>query len=87
MPTSMTVQEWQAALAAAERTEPVEGWSSTEIAAILSLSKHRAGELLRDWVRDGQWEFAGRMRKPRIDGSFYPTPVYRPIVTKEGCDV
>ena len=77
----ITRAEWDAALRAAYGTNQAEGLSIAEIAERTGWSTVQAGRTIRRLVAAGEWEYAGKARRLRVDGVDFPVPVYRPKET------
>jgi hypothetical protein len=78
--SSITLDEWLAAISNATESQPDDGFTSDELAELLGISRSLAVKRLGEAIRAGRVYCAGRRRITRIDGVKGRIPIYK---TKE----
>ena len=73
------VAELEAWLAHLDVPAKVDGMTAAEIAKLKGLTISRTRRALRAAIDAGAWEYAGKRRATRINGTPYQIEVYRPV--------
>ena len=73
------VAELEAWLAHLDVPVKVDGMTAAEIAKLKGLTIDRTRRALRAAIEAGAWEYAGKRRATRINGTSCQVAVYRPV--------